>query len=62
MSIELGAVIVGVVAVAYGLGFAVVPDDGWSPSARSRYVLGGAGLVALLFFVLVVVPWFIGRG
>lgn len=59
MSVEAGAMIVAAVAVAYGLGFAVLPRLDWTGHQRSRYTLGGAGLVGLLFLALVVIPWFI---
>lgn len=61
MSIQTGATIVGVVAIVYGIGFAILPMRDWSDTARSWYTLGGAGLVGLLFVALVIVPWFIQR-
>lgn len=59
MSIGTGAMVVGVLAMAYGLGFAVLPMDRWRAATRSRYTMWGAGLIGLLAFVLVVVPWVI---
>lgn len=59
MPVETGLAVVAAVAIIYGIGFAVLPMREWSDKARSAYTLGGAGLVGLLFLVLVVVPWFI---
>lgn len=59
MSISTGAVVVAVVAVAYGVGFAVLPTHDWPREHRARYTRGGAGLVGLLALALVVIPWFI---
>ena len=39
--------------------FAVLPMQDWPRQRRSSYTLGGAGLIALLAIVLVLVPWFI---
>lgn len=61
MSIQTGGTIVAVVAVIFGIGFALLPMRDWSDQARSWYTLGGAGLVGLLFLALVVIPWFIQR-
>lgn len=61
MSIQTGGTIVAVVAVIYGIGFALLPMRDWSDQARSWYTLGGAGLVGLLFLALVIIPWFIQR-
>lgn len=61
MSIQTGGTVVAVVAVIYGIGFALLPMRDWSDQARSWYTLGGAGLVGLLFLALVVIPWFIQR-
>ena len=49
---EIGAVIVAVVAVAYGLGFAILPTRRWSEEARRRYTLGGALLIGVLALVV----------
>lgn len=59
MSIDTGAMIVAVVAVIYGIGFAVLPMQHWPQARRSRYTLWGSGLIGLLALVLVVIPWFI---
>ena len=61
MSIETGGIIVAVVAAIYGIGFAILPMREWSDRARSRYSMWGSGLIALIFFALVLVPWFIQR-
>ncbi len=61
MSVQTGATVVGVVAMIYGIGFAVLPMKEWSDQARSWFTLGGAGLVGLLLLVLVITPWFIQR-
>ncbi|MCW4602791.1 hypothetical protein ACWDHH_05235 [Janibacter hoylei] len=59
MSVTTGIVIVAVMAIAYGMGFAVLPMQDWPRQRRSSYTQGGAGLIALLAIVLVLVPWFI---
>lgn len=59
MSVTTGAIIVALVAMGYGMGFAVLPLQDWSRDRRSRYTLGGAGLVALLALALIIIPWFI---
>lgn len=59
MSVTTGAIVVAVVAMAYGMGFAVLPMQDWPRDRRSLYALGGAGLVGLLALALVVIPWFI---
>ncbi|MEK4243621.1 hypothetical protein ACRTEC_12200 [Janibacter indicus] len=61
MSVQTGAMVVGAVAVIYGIGFAVLPMRRWSESSRTRYTMGGAALVALVFVALVVVPWWVQR-
>lgn len=61
MSVQTGAAVVGAVAVAYGLGYALLPLHQWNEAGRSWYTRGGAGLVALLLFALVLTPWFILR-
>ena len=53
--------VVGAVAVIYGIGFAVLPMRRWGESSRTRYTMGGAALVALVFVALVVVPWWVQR-
>ncbi|NYF97104.1 hypothetical protein [Janibacter cremeus] len=54
---EIGAGVVVVVAVAYGLGFAILSTREWSEEARRRYTLGGALLIAVLAIVLLAIPW-----
>lgn len=54
---DIGAIVVVVVAVAYGLGFAVLPTQKWSEEARRRYSIGGALLIAVLAVVLLAIPW-----
>ncbi len=61
MSVQMGAAVVGAVAMIYGVGFAVLPMRDWSDQTRGRYTLGGAGLVGLLLITLVITPWFIQR-
>lgn len=61
MSVQTGAMVVGAVAVIYGIGFAVLPMRRWGESSRTRYTMGGAALVALVFVALVVVPWWVQR-
>ena len=62
MSIQTGAVVVAVVAVVYGLGFAILPMRDWGESARSWYTLGGSGIIGVLALALIIVPWFVLRG
>lgn len=54
---DIGAIIVVVVAVLYGIGFAVLPISRWSEQRRRIYTLGGAALIAVLVIVLIAVPW-----
>ncbi|WP_157074485.1 hypothetical protein [Janibacter corallicola] len=46
-----------IVAVVYGVGFALFPVGEWSPGARRAYTLGGALLIAVLVILVFAVPW-----
>ena len=59
MSVTTGLVVVGVLAMVYGMGFAVLPMHHWPQERRSGYTMWGAGLIGLLALALVVIPWFI---
>lgn len=54
-----GAGITGLVAVAYGLGFAVLPQlrEGGDDAFKRSYTLIGAAIVLLCAIVLIIVPW-----
>lgn len=54
---DIGVIILVVVAMAYGIGFAVLPTQRWTEQQRRTYTLGGALLIAVLAVVIFAIPW-----
>lgn len=45
-----------IIAVVYGMGFALFSVGEWSPRARRAYTLGGALLIVVLAILVFAIP------
>lgn len=60
MSGQTGVILVAVVAVIYGIGFAVLPMSSWDEQTRTRYARWGSALIAVLAIAFIVIPAVLG--